>query len=144
MFESLLANQAAGKILPKELPNYNTTTKPSKMGEFYNADVLEEAGQKIRENLTSFTDTAILPNQTKPSLRSALITLLSRMKVGPSCHVRVDNQSSLSSLRKDKSLEPYVTAQVQMNMPCVYNQNKPFRCCQTDGNREHDMMHLNM
>ena len=39
----------ASKLLPKELPTYETTTKPSKLGEFYNADVLEESGQKSSE-----------------------------------------------------------------------------------------------
>ena len=49
----------------------------------------------------------LLKDQTKQTLRSALITILARLKIGPSCHVRVDNQSALASLRKDKSLEPY-------------------------------------
>ena len=100
----------ASRILPKETMKFSTTTKPSKIGEMYNADVLEEANQKIlviRENLTSYTDSMLLKDQTKPTLKSALITLLSRLKVGPTCSVRVDNQSSLASLCKDRSLEPH-------------------------------------
>ena len=80
------------------------------MGEVYNADVLEEAGQKILvilENLTGFTDSMLLMDQSKATLRSALISLMSRLKVGPSCCIRVDSHASLSSLRKDKSLEPF-------------------------------------
>ena len=63
----------------------------------YNADVLEEANQKIliiRKNLTSYTDSMLLRDQTKPILKSALIISLARLKVGQTCSVRVDNQSS--------------------------------------------------
>lgn len=100
----------ATRILPKELPNYKTCTVPDKVGKYYKADVLEEASQMIlvaRENITGFTDTTLIPDQTKPTLRGALISLHSRLRVGPTCFVRVDNQASLSGIRKDKSLEPY-------------------------------------
>ena len=110
VFDSCEYPCQASRILPKESMTYTTTTKTSKVGEVYNADVMEDANQKIlviRENLTSFTDASLLKDQSKPTLKSALITLLSRMKVGPVCSVRVDNQSSLASLCKDKSLEPY-------------------------------------
>ena len=46
----------ATKLLPKESYEYKTETKPDKLGQFYNADVMEGSGQKIlllRENLTS-------------------------------------------------------------------------------------------
>ena len=53
----------ASKILPKELQHYSTDTKPETVGQFLNADVMEESNQKIlvmRDNLTSYTDTIIL------------------------------------------------------------------------------------
>ena len=99
----------ASKILPKEVLQFTTETKPEKVGQFFNADVMEESNQKIlviRENLTSFTDSLIVKNQTKPALKDALIVLTSRLKLCNSLNIRVDGQSSLASLRADKSLEP--------------------------------------
>ena len=98
----------ASKILPKEILQFTTGTKPDTLGQFFNADVMEEFSQKIiviRENLTSFTDSLIIKNQTKPALREALIVLTSRLKLGNNLSIRVDIQSSLASLRADKSLE---------------------------------------
>ena len=71
--------------------------------------MLKESTQKIvvlRENLTSYTNSLIIPNQTKPVLRERLITLLSHLRLGDKIHVRVDGQSALSSLRSDNSLAP--------------------------------------
>ena len=99
----------AMKILPKETLQFSTSTKPDYVGQYYNADVLEESNQKIlviRENLTSYTDACIVPNQTKSALRNAIITLIARLKLSDHCTVRVDNQSSLSSLKNDNSLTP--------------------------------------
>ena len=99
----------ASKILPKEVLKFKTETKPDKLGQYFNADVMEESGQKIlviRENLTSFTDSMFIKNQTKPALKDALIVLTSRLKLGNHLNIRVDGQSSLASLRTDKSLEP--------------------------------------
>ena len=99
----------ASKIIPKETMEFKTETKPDKIGKFFNADVIEESGQKIliiRENLTSFTDSMFIKNQTKLALKDALIVLTSRLKLGNHLSVRVDGQSALASLRTDKSLEP--------------------------------------
>ena len=84
-----------------------TETKPDKLGEFFNADVMEESGQLIlviREDLTSFTDSMLIKNQTKPALKDALIVITSRLKLGSHLNIRVNGQSSLASLRTDKSL----------------------------------------
>jgi len=70
---------------PESSPkNYSTQTKPDMIGKYFNADVLEDSGQKIlvvRENLTSFTNTMIVQNQTKATLKEALIIVLSRLKL---------------------------------------------------------------
>ena len=97
----------ASKFLPKEIPQL-AEAKPEKLGQFFTADVMEESCQNILvicENLTSFTDSLIIKNQTKPELREALIVLTSRLKLGNNLSIRVDIQSSLASLRADKSLE---------------------------------------
>ena len=99
----------AMKIIPKETLLYSTTTIPEFVGQFFNADVLEESKQRIlviRENLTSYTDACLIPNQTKAALKGAIITLIARLKLGDFCTIRIDNQSSLASLKADKSLIP--------------------------------------
>ena len=109
VYKSCTTPCQASKLLPKELHQYSTDTKPVKIGQFLNADVMEECGQKIlvvRDNLTSYTDTFILKNQTKPVLRDALIVITSRLMLGNRTTIRVDGHSSLNGLRTDKSLEP--------------------------------------
>ena len=99
----------ASRIWPKEALTYSMQTKPSYVGQFFNADVLEESKQRIlvlRENLTSYTDATIIPNQTKQALKDSLVSLTSRMKLGNNLSIRVDNHSLLVSLCSDKSLEP--------------------------------------
>ena len=109
VFDSCDIPCQASRILPKEQLQFSTSTIPDKLGQFFNADVMEESSQKIlviRENLTSFTDCLIIKNQTKPALRDALIILTSRLKLGDNLSVRVDGQSALASLKADRSLEP--------------------------------------
>ena len=99
----------ASRILPKESLSYSTDTKPTRLGECFHADVMVEGGQKIlvvRENLSSFTDTLLIRNQTKQCLRDSLLIMVTKLKLGPSASVRVDGHSSLASLRSNKSLEP--------------------------------------
>ena len=98
----------ASKILPKEIPQFTTETDPDILGQSFTAHVMGDSCQKILaifENLTSFTDTLIIKNQTKPVLREALIVLTSRLKLGNSLSIIVDGQSFLASLQADKFLE---------------------------------------
>ena len=109
VYESCIYPCQATKILPKETLLYSTTTIPESVGQFFSADVLEDYKQRIlviRENLTSYTDACIIQNQTKAALKSAIIALVTRLKLGDSCKIRVDNQSSLSSLKSDCTLIP--------------------------------------
>ena len=56
VFNTCVTPCQASRILPKELLEYSTQTKPDKVDQYFNADVLEESTQKIlviRENLTS-------------------------------------------------------------------------------------------
>ena len=108
VFDSCTYPCQASKLIPKETLLYSTTTIPKFVGQFYNADVLEESKQRIlvvRENLTSYTDACIIPNQTKAALKDAISTLVSRLKLGDTCSIRVDNHSSLASLKSDNSLK---------------------------------------
>ena len=99
----------ASRILPKETMEYKTETKPLTAGSFFNADVMEEARQKVlvlRDNLTSYTSTTFIKDQTKNTLRDALLILASRTRLNRRpVQCRVDAHSSLKGLAKDGSLE---------------------------------------
>ena len=109
VFDTCAVPCLASLILPKETLKFKTETKPDKLSQFLCADVMEESGQKIlviRENLTSFTDSLIIKNQTKAALKDALVVVTSRLKLADHMTIRVDGQSSLASVRADRSLEP--------------------------------------
>ena len=58
-------------LLPKETMEYKTNTQPSSVGSHLNADIMEEASQRvllIRDNLMSMTATTIVKSQTIPEL----------------------------------------------------------------------------
>ena len=99
----------ASRILPKETMEYKTETKPPTAGSFLNADVMEEARQKVlvlRDNLTSYTSTTFIKDQTKNTLRDSLLILASRTRLNRSpVQCRVDAHSSLKGLAKDGTLE---------------------------------------
>ena len=89
-----------------KIPQFTTVTKSDKLGQFFTAHVMEDSKiLVIYENLTSYTDSLIIKNQTKSVLREALIVLTSRLKLGNSLFIRVDGQSFMASLQADKSLE---------------------------------------
>ena len=98
------------KRLPKDLVTFDTGTKAEIPGTFFNADVLNIQKRKIlviRDNLTSFTQTKMIPNEQKDSLRDALIEVIYRLKPNLECVVRVDCHPSFQSLMKDKLLKRY-------------------------------------
>ena len=101
----------ASRTLPKETMNYVTETKATAAGSHLNADVMEESKQKIlvlRDNLTSYTSTCVIKDQTKQTLRDALLVLASRTRLNKNpVQCRVDAHSSLKALAKDKSLEEF-------------------------------------
>ena len=61
----------------------------------------------MKENIKVYVDALFIKDQTKNSLREALIILSSRQRFRQSVIIRVDGQSSLASLATDKSLSPF-------------------------------------
>ena len=96
------------KKLPKEAFEYQTETKVNEAGVYFNGDVLREAGQKIftlRDNLTSFTESKLVKDESKTTLREAIIILTSKMRSNKMITIRVDAQSSLKSLKNDSFIK---------------------------------------
>ena len=112
------------KQLPKESFTYQTETKPEIAGSYFNADVLQEAKQKIlvlRDNLTSYTDAMFIKDETKKTLRDALFILTSKLRADRLVTVRVDAQSALKSLEKDEQLK---SDEIQLDIGSAKNKNK--------------------
>ena len=117
----------ATRILPKETLKFATETKPEVPGNFLNADVMMESKQKVlvvRDNLTSFTQTTLIPGEKKETLKEALFTLSSNLRLGPTAIIRVDSHSSLASLHKDGSLQQ-LGFTLDLGHPKNVNKNSP-------------------
>ena len=94
--------------LPKEETSYETETKATVPGTFYNADVLNQHKKKVllvRENLTSFTQTKFIKDEKKETLREGLVEIIYRFKPNMKTIVRVDCHSSFKALKDDKLLQ---------------------------------------
>ena len=97
----------ARKKISQEIVKLETQTKPSKPGEFCNADVLIRDKRKIlvvRDNLTSFTQTKFIDSEKKEDLRSGLASLINPIKSNTVTTIRVDPHLSFKAL-KDKLLK---------------------------------------
>ena len=94
--------------LPKETMQYTNVTKATSVSQYFSADVLEDWKQKmvvVREYLTSFTDTMFIKDQSKETLRTAILTLINRLRLSHPLTIRTDAFSSLKSLVNDQSLQ---------------------------------------
>ena len=110
--------------IPKEAYDYQVETKPTIAGTFFNADVLQEACQKIlilRDNLTSFTDAMVIKNETISTIRDALMILISRLRIDQKVTVRVDAHSTLKALQKDQILRENM---IYLEIGSAKNKNK--------------------
>ena len=59
----------------------------------------------MRDNLTSYTQTKLVPSENKDDLRSGLVCLIYPIKLNMSSVVRVDPHSSFRALKDDKHLQ---------------------------------------
>jgi hypothetical protein len=106
VYDNCLQCASRKKISPA-IVSLETQTKPSKPGEFCNADVLVRNKQKIlvvRDNLTSFTQTKFVNSEQKADLRSGLASLICPIKPNTPTQVRVDPHSTFKALKNDQTL----------------------------------------
>ena len=106
IFDSCLPCQAL-RPLPKELVEQSTSESAS-LGSSWSADVLRSDLQYIfiiREKLSSFTVSKLIPNKKHDTLREAIITTTSELAPSSGVIVQVDNASSLLKLVGDAVLQ---------------------------------------
>ena len=91
------------KMLPKILLD-DSTTAPHGIGTHLAADVVERNTQKIlvvRDTLSQFIKTAIIPNQTTDTLRQALLSLVLDMLPDMGTTIRVDGATAFQALERE-------------------------------------------
>ena len=94
------------KKLPSELFAQTSSPSPSTIGQQFACDVIKRRKQNIfsiRDIHSAYTVASIIPDETGPSLRSALLHGSSFLR-GSTCKIRVDNAPGFLSLKSDKLL----------------------------------------
>ena len=118
------AQCAALAKLPPEVEPFSTSEPPSMPGVQFAADVMCRARQKVmvaRECFSSYTIARILPDETKDSLRGALLECLAELKAPSGCTVRVDGSTGFAALQDDVYLSKHGVSLIQGR---VKNRNK--------------------
>ena len=94
------------KSVPKEIFEQSSSVSPPTIGGKFAADVIQRQKQcilAVRDNLSSYTLSCIVPNQTGESLRTALLMCTSSIRL-PTCEIRLDNAPGFVTLRNDHLL----------------------------------------
>ena len=97
------------KKIPNELFEQSSTASPTTIGQKFACDVIRRKCQAIfalRDIHSAYTTAVIIPDETGPTLRSAILSSSSYLR-GPTCNVRVDNAPGLISLKSDKVLQSH-------------------------------------
>lgn len=104
----------------------SSTTAPTTVGSHYSADVMHYYRQRIllvRESVTGFTLTSLIPDETAASLESALVSLCSLLRSpdGPPVTVRVDPAPGFVRLQSSEALRQ---VGVELEIGRIKNPNK--------------------
>lgn len=118
------AHCAALASLPKEVEDFSTSKTPTKPGEYFAADVMCRARQKIlvvRECFSQFTITRVIPDEKSSTLRDSLLECTAELKSPSGCIVRVDGGTGFGSLIKDIFLSKHG---INLEQGRIKNRNK--------------------
>lgn len=112
--------------VPSSLLPESTSDPPESVGSCFAADVMRRERQKIlvvREYVSAFTRTAILPSEKSDDIRSSLIMLIEDIMPleGPSVVIRTDNAPGFISLVDDSHLKDH---KIHLDPGRVKNPNK--------------------
>ena len=97
------------KKVPTELFEQSSSDSPTTVGQKFACDVIKRRKQNIftiRDIHSAYTVASIIPDETGPTLRSALLSDSSFLR-GPTCTIRVDNAPGFISLKGDKLLQSH-------------------------------------
>lgn len=95
------------KSVPKEIFEQSSSLSPATVGRKFAADVIQRQKQHIlaiRDTLSSYTMSCILPDQTGESLRTALLISSAPIRLSP-CEIRLDNAPGFIKIKGDHILK---------------------------------------
>merc|ERR1711947_9254 len=107
LYESCYECQVLHK-LPRELIQQETKTEASGPHEFFHADIIKRAGQKIlivTDNFSSLTNAALIDSESAEDLKKGVILLTSTMRRPDWIKIKVDNAPGFQSLTKSEDKE---------------------------------------
>ena len=113
-------------ILPKHNEEFSTKPNPV-FGQNFSADVLVSDNQKIficRENLSQFTFTKLIPDETTETLMNAIIESVIELMPITGCTVRVDPCPAFQSLAHSLSDNLLSRYNIKLDIGRVHNKNK--------------------
>ena len=112
----------------KAIPNitrHKTITDVKVPGTHFNADVIKRQTQMIftiRDHFSSFTSAKIIKSETSQDLKSAIIELISPIKLAGQCYVRVDNAKGFQPLLENKDSD-LSKLQIKVEATDCFNKN---------------------
>ena len=99
----------SNKRLPSALTTYSNTTSAEHPGTHFGVDVMRRAKQKVliaRDQFSSFVTASFITDETKNTLRDAVIKIIDPIRTRGPVVVRTDNAAAFKSLAtKDEQLE---------------------------------------
>ena len=113
-------------ILPKHVDEFSTSANPV-FGKHFSADVMVSDNQKIficRENLTQYTFSKFIENETSESLEEAIVEAVIDIMPITGCTVRVDPSPAFQSLAQSTQDSILSRHNITLDIGRVHNKNK--------------------
>ena len=136
---------ASIRTSPKFTQEQTTSSPPESVGCSFAADVIRVNRQLIlllRETVTSFTATCLIPSEDRNSLRDGLISLTVELRPldGPYAVIRTDPAPGFTKLREDELLR---SCRINLDKGRIKNKNKNPVAEKAIQELEHELLRVN-
>ena len=114
------------KKLPTELYKHHSTTVAMHPGTHFGIDVMRRAKQKIlvaRDQFSSFVTAVFIPNETKNTLRDAIISVTDPIRSKGQVTIRTDNATAFKSLSNSDEQLQKLNITIELSDPNNKNGN---------------------
>ena len=116
----------SNKRLPAALVTYSTTTVAEHPGTHFGVDIMRQAKQKIliaRDQFSSYVTATFINDETKDTLRDALIAVINPIRTTGPVTVRTDNAASFKSLHNGDTALEKMEIHIELSDPMNKNGN---------------------
>ena len=121
--------------LPKEMIQQETKTNATNPHEFFHADIIKRAGQKIMiiaDHFSSLANAALINSESASDLKQGMILLTTTMRKPDWITIKVDNAPGFQSLAKSEDKE-LIDLKINLTLSEEFNKNANAvadKCCQ--------------